>query len=84
VQDAAKRRGGGLLSIPWDPMSWGSVYSTHSAWLSNTQSLLLPRRLQRYAAPLMPDSLPVSDTQLAAVVLLGGVFMTAQNHLESG
>lgn len=38
LQDAARRRGGGLMSIPWDPMSWGSVYSEHSTWLANTQA----------------------------------------------
>jgi hypothetical protein len=46
LQDAARRRGGGLLSIPWDPMSWGSVYGEHSAWLTNTQTLLLPQRMK--------------------------------------
>jgi hypothetical protein len=44
------------MSIPWDPMSWGAVYNTHSAWLSNTQSLMLPRRLHRYAPPQTPLS----------------------------
>lgn len=37
LQDAARRRGAGLMSIPWDPISWGSVYTEHSTWLANTQ-----------------------------------------------
>lgn len=61
MQDAAGRRGGGLMSIPWDPMSWGSVYSTHTSWLSTTQALLLPRRLllQCVLTPLACDPVVV-------------------------
>jgi hypothetical protein len=43
LQEAASRKGG-LLAIPWDPVSWAAVYTAHANWLATTQRLLLPGR----------------------------------------
>jgi hypothetical protein len=48
LQEAVGRKGG-LLAIPWDPVSWTSVYTAHANWLATTQRLLLPGRLRKYA-----------------------------------
>jgi hypothetical protein len=44
LQEASSRRGG-LLAMPWDPVSWSAAYSSHAAWLASTQAMLLPARL---------------------------------------
>eukprot|EP00892_Ulva_mutabilis_P008900 jgi/Ulvmu1/6382/UM003_0010.1 len=69
LQDAGRRRGGGLMSIPWDPMSWGSVYSEHSTWLANTQAMLLPRRLR---PALRAQPAPGADAAAPAAVAYPG------------
>ena len=75
LQAVAASRGG-IFALPWDPVSWGSVYSAHGAWLTATLSTLLPSRLpptslQDRAAEAAADLSQVSagDTDdLAAAV----------------